>query len=306
MQRRQAFTLIELLVVIAIIAVLVSILLPVIQRARDQAKLVQHLSSIRQCALVSVGMYTADNRGTILPALGYRTGHNIPLANAYLLVRPNPFPIACSGLPYPAYQVPAYNMMWPDFIQMYVEPRNMRDHAEFREFSPILYCAADSVGMDASGLSRLGWWGRGGTSFREFSWRLNYDVTWIDVDWTLQKATVQYTKISSVNRASEKVLLVESHYDTSPARNGTINAQADMFGAGILSPQRVLVDAIGTAWWSPPRHRAGFVAAFCDGSARIIPFGERAKFVLDDPPYGDVFGNHAMMGWGPNWNLQRN
>ena len=62
MTKRRAFTLIELLVVIAIIAVLMAILMPALQRVKEQAASVKCLAGMRQWGLI-FAMYTDENDG---------------------------------------------------------------------------------------------------------------------------------------------------------------------------------------------------------------------------------------------------
>jgi len=95
MYKRRGFTLIELLVVIAIIALLMAILMPALNRARELGRRTVCMGNLKQLALAWV-MYADENRGDLVNGLaGADDGGSPPIITGWV----GPIPLDNNGNP---------------------------------------------------------------------------------------------------------------------------------------------------------------------------------------------------------------
>lgn len=103
--RIRAFTLVELLVVIGILALLISILLPVMGRARESASNVKCMSNLRSIGQALAG-YQAENKGSM--PWGFMWNRMYPAGTAN------------QGL---SAESPSYLYMWSTLLTKYMNPK---------------------------------------------------------------------------------------------------------------------------------------------------------------------------------------
>src|SRR5437016_3750037 len=155
MRLRRAFTLVELLVVIGIIAVLISVLLPALKMAREQALSAQCLANLRQCGQ-TLYLYANQNRG-FFPQMQLQEPQSLPFAQKVTGEQGIGAPTT-PDLYYPSMRESMFRILNPGR-----NPPDTTNTAELNAFKPggllIFYCPAnffwdgDAPGATGTGLS---------------------------------------------------------------------------------------------------------------------------------------------------------
>ena len=278
--RRQGFTLVELLVVIAIIGILVALLLPAVQQAREAARRTQCLNSVKQWGL-AMHLYHDANRN--LP-VGARDN---PRQTWVMYIWPF---IEESGL------TSANDTSQPFYLPPGTIRRTM-DGLTGQHVS-MYYCPSDAVGVDQT---------RGNYQRR----RGNYVVNWGNATYGQRREPDDLAPFSHINGdrgnprvtglrkikdgTSKTLLMSEILKAWSPDDNdwrGDIhNDDGEFRFHTLLTPNTTAPDIIENGWFqntgdplmpavagssrsqvtaARSRHSGGVNSVFCDGSVRYM------------------------------------
>jgi prepilin-type N-terminal cleavage/methylation domain-containing protein/prepilin-type processing-associated H-X9-DG protein len=255
MKSRSAFTLVELLVVIAIIGVLVALLLPAVQAARESARRTQCSNHLRQLGLATLGYNDTTGR---FPHGGYTdsTTSNCPPAEGRSC-----WTWAYHALPYME-QKPLYD--------------EASDAAIYATALPLLYCPTRRNPTKYNGTARTDYAGNTGSTYSTSNddgvilqskrppvrLAVITDGTSHTIMYGEKQLHPQFSGSGGGNNIfDDNETPYNTGYETDTVREGSAPPEPDRNHSNSASEQ-----IFGS------RHSAGINAVFVDCSVRMIPF----------------------------------
>lgn len=152
---RGGFTLVELLVVITIIGILIALLLPAVQAAREAARRAECINHIKQ---MSLGFHNYHDSYTVFPD-GGKNECDQPVS---------PYATHCSDSPLPTAPLNRGEWSWPYQILSYMELQNIRDlptdSLVYRTPIPLYYCPSRRQARLYENLAKVDYAGCAGTN----------------------------------------------------------------------------------------------------------------------------------------------
>lgn len=297
----RGFTLIEVLVVVAIIALLISILLPSLSRAREQARTVQCASNMRTCGQ-AVALYAAAN-AEWMPYLGHDDGSD-----------PS-HPDAGMGLQ-------TWEILWKSIRK--ATPSSFSDRARCPLLDPSKQgyqvdwynCPSDKYYV-TSGESRIGWVLPDGTRVIRGIVVLSYCTNYLMFSRPVQdprqptnsRAKVNSgRKLGSIQRASSMVSFMEVGNDATRGDETWCLGDWNYWGSGWPSDR----GSPNQTYWEV-RHLSGSNVTYVDGHVSLVKYAYEAPTIPKRqhglPPWPSAFiPNYAFSysgrpGTGPEYGV---
>lgn len=242
LQAKVGFTLVELLVVIAIIALLASLLLPTLSKAKYEAKTVRCKSNLRQ---LSIALLTYADTWQFFPASEW------PIDDTW-----------------------QSEIWWPTFLAWDFYPNRMGDSTAVLKMAGILTCPIMNPKADIGGSGTysynaqgLGLWnsnlGLGGT----------YPDTPQRAGQRQPSDVIHLTKESAVIQPSQMVAVGDCvRRSRTAAFDGSLVSPFSLAPIGLLETMQV---AQPNFWRSRPEfkaHQGKFNRAYCDGHVEVEDF----------------------------------